>query len=462
MQTNNNLKIFHTLLGNSLVASVTNFFIWFALVFWVFLQTHSLIASSLIGGFFALANMVTALQFGHIVDHNRKHAVITRSSIGSMLAYSIGAIIYFTTDPSVFTSIGSWQLGLLVVVLMSGTIIWNLRNIALSTSVSLLLPVEDHAKANGKIGTVNGVGFTLTSVASGLVIGYLGMGWAIAGADVIMLLVIVHLLTFDIPEDKHVTHDTHPESGEPLSKKLNIRETIATINEVPGLFALIFFTTFNNFLGGVFMALMDPYGLLLVSVQTWGMIFAITSLAFIGAGIYISKKWLGTNPLKTMFYVNIAMWLTCIYFVAQPSIWLLISGMIIWMFASPFAEASEATILQKVVPYEKQGRVFGIAQSIESAAMPITALLIGPIAELFFIPLMSEWWRGANLIGSWFGTGTGRGIAIVFMLAGVIWLIVTLIAYRSRYYKLLVNSYMNSNNETSDPNPGHPSEVGIN
>lgn len=116
------------------------------------------------------------------------------------------------------------------------------------------------------------------------------MGWAIAGAAVIMLLVIVHLLTFDIPEDKHVTHDTHPESGEPLSKKLNIRETIATINEVPGLFALIFFTTFNNFLGGVFMALMDPYGLLLVSVQTWGMIFAITSLAFIGAGIYISKK----------------------------------------------------------------------------------------------------------------------------------------------------------------------------
>lgn len=163
-----------------------------------------------------------------------------------------------------------------------------------------------------------------------------------------------------------------------------------------------------------------------------------------------------------MFYVNIAMWITCIYFVVQPSIWLLISGMVIWMFASPFAEASEATVLQKVVPYEKQGRVFGIAQSIESAAMPITALLIGPIAELFFIPLMSEGGRGANLIGSWFGTGIGRGIAVVFIIAGIIGLIVTLIAYRSRYYKLLVNSYMNSNNETSAPHPGHPAEVGIN
>jgi DHA3 family multidrug efflux protein-like MFS transporter len=84
------------------------------------------------------------------------------------------------------------------------------------------------------------------------------------------------------------------------------------------------------------------------------------------------------------------MWITCIYFVAQPSIRLLISGMVIWMFCSPFAEASESTVLQKVVPYEQQGRVFGIAQSIESAAMPITALFIGPLTEIFFIPWMSE------------------------------------------------------------------------
>lgn len=84
------------------------------------------------------------------------------------------------------------------------------------------------------------------------------------------------------------------------------------------------------------------------------------------------------------------MWITCIYFVVQPSIRLLISGMVIWMFCSPFAEASESTVLQKVVPYEQQGRVFGIAQSIESAAMPITALFIGPLTEIFFIPWMSE------------------------------------------------------------------------
>lgn len=139
---------------------------------------------------------------------------------------------------------------------------------------------------------------------------------------------------------------------------------------------------------------------------------------------------------------------------------LLAAGMLVWMFCSPFAEASESTILQKVVPYEKQGRVFGIAQSIESAAMPITTLLIGPIAELFFIPLMSEGGRGAAMIGSWFGTGTGRGIALVFMLAGTIGLITTFIAYKSKYYPLLSKSYLEK--KESMPDIGTPAEVGIN
>lgn len=41
---------------------------------------------------------------------------------------------------------------------------------------------------------------------------------------------------------------------------------------MPGLVALIIFATINNALGGVYMALMDPYGLTLVSVEVWGLL----------------------------------------------------------------------------------------------------------------------------------------------------------------------------------------------
>lgn len=39
-----------------------------------------------------------------------------------------------------------------------------------------------------------------------------------------------------------------------------------------GLFALIVFSTFNNLIGGVYMALMDPYGLELFPVELWGVV----------------------------------------------------------------------------------------------------------------------------------------------------------------------------------------------
>jgi hypothetical protein len=105
-------------------------------------------------------------------------------------------------------------------------------------------------------------------------------------------------------------------------------------------------------------------------------------------------------------------------------------------FLGSLVEATEQTILQKVIPPERQGRVFGFAQSIEQAASPLTAFMIGPIAKFVFISFMTTG-RGAGLIGSWFGTGTERGLGLLFMVTGVVGLIVTLIAMRSAAYRQL-------------------------
>lgn len=115
------------------------------------------------------------------------------------------------------------------------------------------------------------------------------------------------------------------------------------------------------------------------------------------------------------------------------------------MFLFPFVEATEQTIIQKVVPAGRQGRVFGFAHSVEQAASPLTAFIIGPITQLIFIPFMTTG-RGVDLIGGWFGTGTGRGIAIVFILAGIIGLIVTIIAMKSTAYRMLSARYSQKEN----------------
>jgi DHA3 family multidrug efflux protein-like MFS transporter len=117
-------------------------------------------------------------------------------------------------------------------------------------------------------------------------------------------------------------------------------------------------------------------------------------------------------------------------------------------------EAAEQTILQKVVPPERQGRVFGFAQSVEQAATPITAFLIGPIAQLIFIPFMTTG-AGVDILGPWFGTGIDRGLALLFTIAGVIGLTVTLIAMRSYSYRALSENYQ-SQSEDADLAKAYP------
>ena len=48
---------------------------------------------------------------------------------------------------------------------------------------------------------------------------------------------------------------------------------------------------------------------------------------------------------------------------------------------------------------------------------------------------------GVELIGPWLGTGTDRGIALLFIVAGLIGLVVTLLAMRSDAYKALSGLY---------------------
>jgi MFS transporter, DHA3 family, multidrug efflux protein len=450
------MKIFHATLANSLVAFVVNNFVWFAITFWVYLETKSVIATSVMAGVFTLTIAFSGFFLGSLVDRYPKKSVMLLSSMISLVLYALAGFMFVTTPYEVFRDASSVRLWIFIVLALVGAIIGNLRGIALSTLVTILVPEDGRDKANGLVGTANGVAFLGASIFSGLAVGYLGMFWVLAIAVVVSLLVIAHLATLtipDLPKKIRHAHDGEPEhEHDSPHEGIDVRGTIRAIQLVPGLFGLIFFHTFNNFLGGIFMSLMDAYGLLLVSVQVWGALWGVLSLGFIVGGMVVARRGLGKNPLRTLFLANIAMWSICSVFTLQASIVLLAIGMFVWLCLIPAVEAAEQTILQKVVPPERQGRVFGFAQSVEQAASPVTAFLIGPIAQLIFIPFMTTG-AGVDMIGSWFGTGTDRGLALLFTVAGLIGLAVTLLAMRSYSYRSLSTIYQNQDEEVVEGSP---------
>ena len=427
---------FHQILGNNLIANITNYTVWFALTFWVYLETRSVFATGMIAGVYLVFTAAFGFWFGSLVDHNPKKLAMLGSSVASAAFYTLSlAMVWLEPEGAFANPYGPYLWGFVFLVML-GVIAGNIRSIALPTLVTILIPEDRRDKANGLVGMVGGIGFLTTSVISGFLVAWGGMLATLVLALGLTLLVFLHLSAVNIDEKR-------PEAvpGEPVEpKRVDIKGTIAVIAAVPGLFALIFFATFNNFLGGIFMALLDAYGLSLVSVQMWGLTFGVLSTAFILSGIIIAKTGLGKNPLRTLLLVNLITWSVCCVFTIQPSFWLLAGGCFIWMLLGPYAEAAEHTTLQKVVPLERQGRVFGFAQSVEQAASPLTAFLIGPLTQFVVIPFMTDG-AGADAIGGWFGTGPDRGIALVFTIAGLVGVVMTILALNSRQYRDLSAAY---------------------
>jgi DHA3 family multidrug efflux protein-like MFS transporter len=426
-------KHFYAVLANSLAASLTNTFVWFAVTFWVYLQTKSVLATSVMAGVYLLTVAISGFFLGSLVDRYKKKTAMMLESICYLFLYILAYTIFISTPPSVFTDPSSVTLWVFIILALVGAIAGNLRTIALSTLVTILIPEAKRDKANGLVGSANGVAFLVASIFSGLAIGFLGVFWMLVFSIGLTILVIIHLGTVSIPEQGVIHTEVETNS-------IDIRGTIQALHLVPGLFALIFFNTFNNFLSGAFMSLMDAYGLSVVSVQIWGVLWGFLSIGFIVGGLVVARKGLGKNPLQTLFLANIVMWTVCILFTIQASIVLLAIGLFIYLCLIPVVEASEQTIIQTVIPPERQGRVFGFAQSIEQAASPLTAFTIGPIAQFVFIPFMTTG-AGVDLLGTWFGTGADRGIALLFTVTGLIGLIVTLMAMRSRSYRKLSENY---------------------
>jgi DHA3 family multidrug efflux protein-like MFS transporter len=429
------MKNFIPVLINTAIANITTSFLWFALTFWVYLETRSVLATALIGGTYMLLVAISSLFFGTLVDQHRKKVIMVASGLFTLGTYLIAAAVFVLTPAGDLLDWTGPYLWIFASIVLIGSVVENMRNIALSTTVTLLVEKEKYANANGLVGTVQGLGFLVTSVFSGLAIGFLGMGWTLAIALVLTFLATLHLIFFvKIPEDE-IAHD--PELS---NKKIDIKGSIAAIKVVPGLLGLIFFSTFNNFIGGIYMALMDPYGLTLFSVQVWGIVLGITSTGFIIGGILIAKRGLGKKPLQTLLIANIVMATIGMLF-AIREFWLLyVVGIFLYMCLIPIIEATEQTIIQRVVPLKRQGRVFGFAQSVEAAAAPITALLIGPIAQFWVIPYMNSE-AGQSQLGWLLGSGDVRGIALLFFMGGFVMLIAAILAFKTRSYKELSKFY---------------------
>ena len=373
---------FHHLLANNLVANITNFTVWFALTFWVFLETQSVFATGMIAGIYLVLTAALGIWFGSLVDHHRKKPVMMGSSAVSFALYATCFAASLLIPEQRFADAGSVALWLFILVVMFGVIAGNIRCIALPTLVTLLIPEDRRDKANGLVGMVTGIGFLTTSVISGFLVAWGGMVATLAFALAFTVVAFLHLLFVQVDEAGSRQCGRRAEARRPRRHDPRDRRRAGPVR--PDL--LRHLQQFPR-------------------RRLHGAARRLRAVADVGGGLgpALGARVLRLHPQRHRHRQDGSRQESAAHpaarqphhlvgrrvFTIQSSIPLLAAGCSLWMFLGPYAEAAEHTTLQKVVPLERQGRVFGFAQSVEQAASPLTAFLIGPLTQFVFIPFMT-------------------------------------------------------------------------
>jgi hypothetical protein len=97
------------------------------------------------------------------------------------------------------------------------------------------------------------------------------------------------------------------------------------------------------------------------------------------------------------------------------------------MMPPPMVNASVLSLMQAKVPPDVQGRVFAAMGQMASVLIPLSYLLVGPLADEVFEPAVGKagWERVAPLVGD----GAGAGMGLMMVIAGVILAVTTTAVY---------------------------------
>jgi len=117
-----------------------------------------------------------------------------------------------------------------------------------------------------------------------------------------------------------------------------------------------------------------------------------------------------------------------------PNMFLIAGAIFGAQFIGPLMGGCYQAICQSKVPADVQGRVFATLQMMSVGLMPLSTLLVGPLADKVFEPLLAVGGPLAGNLGRVVGVGTGRGIGLIFIMMGI--LIVLSVIVSSFYPRL--------------------------
>jgi DHA3 family macrolide efflux protein-like MFS transporter len=294
---------------------------------------------------------------------------------------------------------------------------------AYSAATSLLVPKDQLGRAGG----MTQIGQAISELASPAVAGALFVS---VGLEAILLIdLLSYLAALATLAAVRFPQPVASEEGQ-ASRGSFWKEAFygwGYIRRRAGLFGLLIVFASMNFLMSMVYPLLTPMLLDMTTPNVVGLVASIGGLGML-VGTLVMSAWGG--PKRRLYGIIVAEMLagvSTLLMGISPSIPMIAAAEMGMMLALPISSACSQAIWQTKVATDMQGRVFSIRSMIAFSIIPVAYAVAGPLAESVFEPAMAEGGRLANVLGPLIGFGPGRGIGLMYVISGTLYVFVTTI-----------------------------------
>jgi len=385
-----------------------------AIGIWVFAETGDATPLAMVAFFAVFPRIIMSSVAGVMADRFDRRYVMAFADIGQ----AAGTLLLLMSFMS-----GSFELWHLYAVSFFNALFGVFQGPAFASSITMLVDDENRPRANAIQQLTGPSAGIIAPVIAGIVYAAFGIVGAIIIDMVTFLMAVAVILSVKIPRPE-ITEEGQAMRGSVWSEALS---GMKYVWQRKPLFLTMMYVSILNFLLAGLMVLSTPY--LLARTQdeaVYGVLVSLINVGMLVGGIGMGI-WGGMNKRMNNVFLGMAMVSIGLIFwgMAQTNIALAIVLGVVFI-PIPMINASFMTILQQKVAPDVQGRVFAVVEQTAMLLTPISFLLVGPLADNVFEPLLQQpiW----DSFAPFFGSTAGSGIGLMFSITGFSLFVVTIVA----------------------------------
>jgi len=322
-----------------------------------------------------------------------------------------------------------WQICIGVTI---SSVFSSLLDSAYKATVTDLLTEEQYTKASGFVQVANAAKFLISPIIAGFLL-------AVAN---IKLLLIIDICTFLVTVIFTLIVRSSIASKKREQAKSFIHEFKdgwSAISKNRGVLILVIMTSCLTFFLGFIEILSLPMILAFSDSSVAGTLETIIAL-----GMLVSSVMIGFLPIKRDYVKMLSISLFCegIFMAAfglRENIVLIGIAGFLFFAMMPFANTSLDFLVRTNIENSVQGRAWGLIGFISQLGFVAAYALSGLLADYVFIPLLIDSGVLADSVGMIIGTGSGRGMGFLIIIAGLLLAVTSVFLYNIKSVKSLEN-----------------------